>query len=79
MVERVHGMLDEQLVDLSEKILDALIISGIVHHDKTCLASSHKGRYKPLIKLVNRLQVHIVGLPFMFIDQVKGSMCDELI
>ena len=43
------------------------------------MTSCYEGRHKPLIKLVNDLQVHIGRRPHLFIDQVKGRMRDELV
>lgn len=38
-----------------------------------------KGRHKPLVELVHSFQVHVVGQPHVFVHQIQGCVCDELV
>lgn len=66
-VERVHRVLDVGLVHLGEEALDALVVAVVVDHQEPDLAGRNKGRDVPLIKLVYRLQVHVVRLPLVLV------------
>ena len=43
------------------------------------MSCSDEGRNKPLVELVHSFQVHIVGQPHVFIHQIEGCMCNELV
>lgn len=72
-------MFDERFVHFVEEILDAFVVSRVVHHNESCLASGYKGRHKPLIEFVDRLEIHVVRFPFVFVDQIEGGMGNELV
>lgn len=72
-------MLDEHFVDLVEEIANTLVVPRIVNHYESNLACRDEGRHKPLIELVDGLQVHGVGLPLVLVDEIEGRVCDKLI
>lgn len=78
-IKRIHGMFNVHFVNFIEEIFYALIVPIIVDHNKTNLTGCYKGWYKPLIKFVNRFQIHLICFPFVFVHQIKGCMCNELI
>ena len=43
------------------------------------MSSRDEGGDEPLVELVHRLQVHVVGLPHVLIHQVQGGVGDELV
>lgn len=43
------------------------------------MSCSDKGRHKPLVELVHSFQVHIVGQPHVFINQIQGCVCNKLV
>lgn len=43
------------------------------------MSCSDEGRHKPLIELVHRFKVHVVGQPHVLIHQIQGCMCNELV
>ena len=45
--------LDVCLINFIEKVFNSILILHIMQHEKTSLASCHKGRNEPLVKLVN--------------------------
>lgn len=79
LIERVHRVLDEHLVHIVEEIADALIVAVVVHHHEARLAGGHEGGHEPLVELVNRLQVHVVGFPLVLVDQIEGGVRDKLV
>lgn len=79
LIERIHRMLYKHFVDVVEKVPDAVVVAIVVHHHEARLAGGHKGRHEPLIEFVNRFQVHIVGFPFVLVDQIEGRMRNKLI
>lgn len=43
------------------------------------MSRRYECRNKPLVELVHRFKVHIVGLPHVLIHQVKGCVSNELV
>ena len=50
-----------------------------MQHHKSNLRGRDECRDEPVIEFVDNLQVHIVGLPNVFVDEVEGGMCDKLV
>lgn len=57
-------------VHLVEKILDAILIFIVMDHEEPDVGRSDERTDKPLIELVDNLEVHIGGLPSVLVDQV---------
>lgn len=72
-------MLDVSLVDVCKKILDALLVPDVVHHYEANEAGGDKSRYEPLIEFINRLEVHVVGFPFVLVDEIERGMRYKLV
>lgn len=64
-------MFQIHLVHIVEEVLYPLIIPIVVDNDESNLTSSYKGRHKPLIEFVDRLQIHIVGFPFVLKERME--------
>ena len=57
MKHRLATCLDVQLVNVGEKVLDAIVVLDVVQQHEPHLPSSHKRRHIPLVELVDCLEI----------------------
>lgn len=56
------------LVHFVKKVLDSFVVLDVMDHDESHLAGRYKRRYEPLVKLINRFQVHVWSFPLVFVN-----------